>query len=327
MDKNETFDLDEHAAFWARDDEPKTASSVRLAFRWEEQELGAWVRRFATPPKSRKKPYSLVVIEGYDARLIACELARNGDNIAEVFANCGAFRPFCPPILATSAARKPVLGARLNFDGSGAWFSRKIRANGDFSLEWEGDFQHSIFASAAQTLASSNDEFLARCLVQWQMPDSEMRRSWNFLVLAPEQRDDYVCQSQNASREELLTLTRALGHWLWNAVPEIGARALTLNLYWANPHIEAFDIAEFYRLRDYYQLWRVAILRAAAPRYLGHHGNPTHIENWLAKRAPLKLKIKPPTQHEKIEAHVVLRERISAHLSDAERRQLFDFEV
>ena len=317
MNSYGTFDLDEHAAFWARDDEHAGRARERVEFSIEGQAFVAHVRRFTCNlARNRSKKYALCLIEGSNANLLFELLSKNGGNIGEMVEGQGASRTFCSPA--------PLYGARLRWDGAGAWFSRAPQEEGDAVFRWESDFSHSIFASPAEMLALPQDEFTARCLEQWRDSRSEMRRSWEFVGLTPAQRDDYVCQCQNANREELLALTRALGHWLWNVVPALENEKLTLNFYWANPHAETLELADFYRLRDHYQRWRTSILWALQTVYIGQQNKPKYIENWMTKRAPLRLKIKPPTQHEKIEAHAHLRDWARSHFSETEQNALFD---
>lgn len=315
------LDLDEHAAFWARDNARMGESDGRVEFEIEGRKFVARTRRadyIAGAKNSRPSFNTMCALEESNAVFVAPVLLKKRRRKAPAIEISHAFRPFCP------APEASPFCARLFWNGTGIWFSRKRGETGDLSFVSEGVFRCSTRLSCAEFFALPQTDFLDDCREQWQTEHSEMRRAHDFLMLSSGARDQYACQCEVGDIEELRALTIWIGQRFWSVVPELAQTTLTLNLYWANPHVQALDIADFYRLKNFYQKWRAAVLHVCKPKYIGHFGNPNWIEQHLSRQAPLRLNIERPTHHEQIEAHATLRDWAKLHLNEAQQRELFD---
>ena len=318
------LDLDEHAAFWARDDEKLGRASASGQF---EVEGRAWMARYRTAASSRNPlhpdneiAHGFFALENGVLLFTRYDLYRSSVLGVSPFHNLNlesVLRSFRVPDKKNSAH-----GACLCCDGTGQWFYRTRRKNGDLGFLSQSSFRCASERTAAEFFAWPQSEFAAHFERLWQSPASEMRRAWEFDQLPLAQRDQTVTRCEAGDVEELRGLERAFGRWMWSVEPELVG--MDLRIDFQRPLLWDWDGPEGERLNQRYWGWREAILRAFQPRYIGRDDAPLFAAQWLQNRALLRVEVQRPTHHEQLEAHLQLRTWAKLHLSQFEQDQLFD---
>ncbi len=329
MTENGTFDLDEHAAFWARDDERKGVADERFEFNVGDENFVARgrsalsVRDGAHGRDSKSYFYEI----GESRALLIADSALfpilRGTTIENYLTGrYYCFRPFHP----REAAR---YGAKIYPDGTGEWFYRTQDKKGNLGFLSQSPFRFGDEQTALEFLKLPQAEFLDLCAQQWDSPASELRASYEFDRLSLAERDAQVLSCENGDGDELRRLVDLLAHLIWTERVEaqlqfegefenvIGLDLQTGDLlYCREDQIRA-------RLNRLQRAWRKAILRVVAPVYIGQAVLPMHIEHWLKQgRVSLRVLVQSPTHHELLEAQLQLRDWARENLSPAEQNEL-----
>lgn len=314
------LDLDEHAAFWARDDEREGRASGRVEFKIGKQPFAFRCREAryvrAAPPNSRDGTHWFYEVEGSNALFVSPSSASKPREAVEIFERRFAFRPF-------RVSQAPRYGAAVYPDGSAHWFYRSRDKAGNLAFLSQSPFDCAVEITPIQLLQWPQHEFVAHFERQWQSPDSEMRRAFEFDQLSIAERDNYVL----GDSQQLRALTRLVGQLMWDDL----SREERLWLDFLLPtYFNEFEAQTNKRLKDLnqrYKSWRSAVLGALKPNFIGREDNPKFIQEWLWSgrvKSLLAVEISAPSHHEQLEAHLQLREWAKLHCSQAQQRELFD---
>ena len=315
------FDLDEHAAFWARDDACTGVADRGFNFSLDEQNFAARYRQVVFARRcdaGSHATHSVYVLDG-DAKgvtLVSSQHATSESEIARIFAYGGVFRPFCPPEIGAH------YGAAFNPNGIGKWFYRTRDKSGNLAFLSQSSFRYSDGDwDRADFLNWSQGDFLSDCQDFWQNPDSEMRRAFEFDKLPIAQRDAQALSCHNATPDELRALMRCVGQLLW-ADNDYGWTGIEFGQW---PYEVQFQspLSESEAREQKRELRIRAILRAIEPRYLGRGDAPVFVEDWIKSRNLGFLQVFAPTAHEQLEAQLQLRDWARQHLSQVEQSALF----
>ena len=315
-----TLNLDEHAAFWARDEERAGLADGRFVFTIDGGTFVARRREVAFARRSdggHNPSHSVYAIDGDGVTLVSTRHAKKEAEIWDALNYNEIFRSFCPPEIGAH------YGAAFNPDGIGKWFYRTRDKSGNLaflsrsSFRYnDGDWDQSDFLNWSQR------DFLSDCQDFWQNPDSEMRRAFEFDKLSIAQRDVQALSCHNATPDELRALMRCAGQLFWD---DNGYGWMGIEFgHW--PYEVQFQAprSESEAREQKRDLWMRAILRAVEPRYLGRGDAPAFVEDWIKSRNLAFLQIAEPTAHEQIEAHLKLRDWAVIHLPEIERKRLLD---
>ena len=312
------LDLDEHAAFWARDDGREGVADGRFVFSLDNETFVARRREIVFARRSdsgHHSSHSIYAIDGDGVALISSYHARKQSEMWDAL-NCEKiFRPFCPPEI---GAR---YGAAFYPDGTGKWFYRARDKSGNLAFLSQSSFRYND-GDRADFLNWSARDFLADCQEFWQTPDSEMRRAFEFDKLPIAQRDAQALSCHNATPDELRALMGCVGQLLWD---DNGYGWMEINFErW--PHELKLEppLSERELRGQKRDSWMRAILIAVQARYLKRGVRPTFVPDWIDTRRLARIKIAAPTAHEQLEAHLQLRDFARIHLPEVERKRLLD---
>ncbi len=321
------LNLDEHATFWARDDERMGDADKRSQFKVDDEDVVALARqatflRDDVAGGFNDRTHYFFQITGSQAVVVAFY---NIDSIHQsnmALSVRSVFRPFC-------SGETARYGAAIYRDGTGQWFYRTQDKKGNLGFLSQSPFRFGDEQNSAEFLRWPQGEFLALCAQQWNSPDSEMRRAYEFIQLSLDERDKQTLFCENGDASELHHLTHLLAVLLCSEV----AKDIDQfddeyeNEIWLN--LQSATLWEYTedgvaaRLNRIYQAWRSAILRVVQPRYIGQE-TPLYIQDWLDKgRGKLHADVSRPTHHEQLEAQLQLRDWARQNLSEAEQKELF----